>query len=1013
MSVAKQSVKKKPFQPGKHLDLILLAVVGVVVIVLAFLYQSSHTDGFNLDVKNPEDSSAVAEIYAADAVRINEIMSANDSALFTEAGETADWIELINTGSSPVNLAGYSLEKQAGDSKQFVFPEQILSSGESVIVFCDNKNRNTAGYEYHAPFGISRAGDTLLLFNPKGTAVDSVNIPELSENQVYARTGSDSWDVSYDFTPGLGNTPENHLSFEQIAADSPVEITEIMAKNVTYAPDNGMYYDYIELHNKTGETVDLSGWHLSDDRNSVGKWTFPAGTTIGPGEYLLVYASGLNQSSGSLHASFKLSTEGETVVLSNRRGQLLDQAEYPLLGADQSYSKDSSGSFTTNLPPTPGMANTNESAALIADRFAAQNGIGVFLTEIAASTTELKYDWIELYNASSQTVDLSGFGLTDAADKPRKWLFPEGTVIAPGSYLGVYASGLTDQTGAVPHANFRLAAEGGYEVCLATPEGAVFDRIYLPRQFSNLSYGRLSGQYGRCYYFTDSTPLAENNGTYYARKASEARYSVPGGLFDEGEVVTLELSAEPGDYIYYTTDCTDPTQASNLYTGPITITSDTIVRTRVYSSDALESYMSCQSYLFGLSHTVKVVSLVSDPEGLISEETGILVKGPNASPKHPYTGANFWQDWERECHVELFEPGGGQLLSQECGMKLQGQYSRAEDQKAFKLYARSQYSGSNVFPVALFSNRPYTEYDSFLLRSSGQDTDKIRMRDSILTSLAKDTSVFYQETEVCVVYLNGQYWGHYNIREHVNTYSICQYEGWDGQEDAVDLVKANTNVFQGSNETFEQLLSWIKSNDVTTDSAYETIGSVIDIRNFIEYMSIEIFTGNTDTLNVKRYRNALADGKWRWVLFDLDWAFVTDTDSISRWLTPGGMGNGRRTDNSLFIACMKNPRFREEFLTYFGQQLATTFSTRHIAQLAAERSAILEPELPMQAAKWGPDLSTYNAQMKSFLKYAKERPKKLLGYFQKALNLSEDDLWKYFGDAYREMQAYAEETKGS
>ncbi len=101
--------------------------------------------------------------------------------------------------------------------------------------------------------------------------------------------------------------------------------------------------------------------------------------------------------------------------------------------------------------------------------------------------------------------------------------------------------------------------------------------------------------------------------------------------------------------------------------------------------------MDCQTYFFGLSHTVRVVSLVSDPYNLTSNEAGIMVKGPNATDTFPYVsmnnGANFWMDWEREAHIEIYEPDGTSLVSQECGIKLHGQYSRAMDQQAFKIYA--------------------------------------------------------------------------------------------------------------------------------------------------------------------------------------------------------------------------------------------------------------------------------------------------------------------------------------
>ena len=288
------------------------------------------------------------------------------------------------------------------------------------------------------------------------------------------------------------------------------------------------------------------------------------------------------------------------------------------------------------------------------------------------------------------------------------------------------------------------------------------------------------------------------------------------------------------------------------------------------------------------------------------------------------------------------------------------------------------------------------------------------MRDSVLTSLASDTSVMYQETEICVLYLDGQYWGQYNLRERINADSICQFEGWEGDEDVIDIVKENINTLQGSNKTFAELIEWVKQADPTTDQFYEHLDQVIDIRNYIEYMAIEIYVGNGDTLNVKRYRNVNADGKWRWVLFDLDWAFYVDTNSIRRWLEPGGMGTKLYTDNSLFIACMKNPRFKDEFLTYMGEQMATTFTAEHILGLFQERYAILEPLMSDQLERWGQTTERFEAEIKALIDYANERPLKMLQYFSGAgiennnIYLSEEEMKHYFGRALEIVQGGAQ-----
>ena len=219
-------------------------------------------------------------------------------------------------------------------------------------------------------------------------------------------------------------------------------------------------------------------------------------------------------------------------------------------------------------------------------------------------------------------------------------------------------------------------------------------------------------------------------------------------------------------------------------------------------------------------------------------------------------------------------------------------------------------------------------------------------------------------------------------------------------------MRGNDKLQQGSDDTYQNLLSWLKSNKTSTDKAYQAISSVIDVQNYIEYMAIEIYVGNTDPSDIKRYRNANDDGLWRWVLFDLDWGFCTDTNSIARWLAPGGMGNGGRTDNTLFIACMNNPTIRDQFLTYFGQQLATTFSAAEVLDRFEARYDILKTILPDHRDRWNDvSESKYNRELKKVISYAKERPGRLLQFlkYDDTLDLSQSEFEKYFGDAMQVM----------
>jgi len=266
----------------------------------------------------------------------------------------------------------------------------------------------------------------------------------------------------------------------------------------------------------------------------------------------------------------------------------------------------------------------------------------------------------------------------------------------------------------------------------------------------------------------------------------------------------------------------------------------------------------------------------------------------------------------------------------------------------------------------------------------------------------------YMETEVCVLYLDGEYYGHYNLRERVNPESIAQFEGWEGDEDNIDLIKANDNVMHGSNSGYDAFLDWVEKADPTAADFYEKVNSVVDVRNYMEYIAIEMFVGNGDTLNVKRYRNLNDDGRWRWILFDLDNAFKLDTNSIDRWLNPKGMGINLWTDNRLFVALMKNPQFRDEFLTYMGEKLATTYSSQSMYHRFNDFFNILDPLLDDQLAKWGPTRQKYMSEINKLIKYLEERPMKLMNYFANCqyLKLTTEEMYHYFGEAKTVAENY-------
>ena len=954
-------------------------------LALALICALTLAAGFALDALMPPGGAADEGASAsASPLRISEVMASNASAHRDAGGAFCDWVELVNTGAQSENVGGFRLVDGENVLAPLTLPDIALGPGEHLLIYCDGAEQNAAGGEVHAPFRIDADGAALALYDADGALADAVDVPALTANEVYRRDeATGTWQVSGEYTPGLANTREMHLSLEAEESDSPLVLTEASSANRTYAPDaDGACHDYVEIHNPSAQAIDLTGYRLTDDEADPGKWAFPQGATIPAGGYLLVYASG--GAAGELHASFKLDSAGETLLLTDPEGYAVCRLPLPALQSDQAYSLGEDGAYTAALAPTPGLPNDSIEPRL---QMARANAGGVYISELMASSDEHPHDWLEVYNASSQAADISGWGLSDDAASPRKWRFPQGTVIQPGDYLTLYLSGTdgVDASG-ILHASFRLSADGGYGLTLSDASGAPLDRVFVPEQYTGISYARMAD--GNFLYTAEDTPDRVNAQTGYQGRTQAPAFSIPGGPQAEGSTLQVELTAAPGARIFYTLDCSAPDETDAPYAGPIAVTDTTVVRAVAYQEGYLPSYSSSQSYLYDAEHTLRVVSMVADPEDIFGSEGFHTL---------------YERDLERPGHIEVYTENGAQMLSENCALRLHGQGSRKYQQKGFKVIARREY-GTNRFRAPLFSGRDYTEYQSFLLRASSEDGRLTRMRDSILTALARGTDVLYQETELCVLYINGEYWGHYNMRERICAAMICQYEGWEGQEDEIDIVKGNDQVLRGSNASFAAMLDYLRQNGVPDDETLARVGEEIDLDSFIAYQALQIFVGNADTLNVKRYRNRNADGKWHWAIFDLDWGFYVDTNSIRRWLDPQGMGTSLATDNTLFIALMGNPTFYDRFLTYMGDMLSTQWTSLRIVEMIRERYLALTPELPRHQARWGQSRENFEERVAELVEYAKTRPRKLVGYFRDTLGLTGEEMEHYFGAAMRRIE---------
>lgn len=948
----------------------IIAGVGLAAMLLCALAQTWLND----------PGAVPAFAAATGGLRISEVMTSESAA----SGELAcDWIELENASGQTVDLTGFALMRESKPAQSFAFPGGTLAPGEFAVVICDDSGQSVINGSYHAPFKLPASGEAVALLDKRGAGVDLVEIPALAKDQVYCRDAGGAWQISDTATPGAANAVERMDSptlAEVTLVDGPLELSEVMAKNATFFPDeNGEYPDYIEIHNTSRSPVSLAGWSLSDDRARLERWQFPAITLPADG-YLAVHCSGSDRRDdpAHLHAPFQLSREGEDIYLTNPDGAAVSHVKVPAMEADQAYTLLRDG-WTSACAPSPNQPNNAYGTDLAAEAIRARNTRGVLITEVMASSSSAD-DWIELYNSGAEAVDLTGCGLSDNAARPRKWQFPAGTVIQPGAYLGVFANGMDAVEGNRVQTNFALNVAGGYSVVLSEPDGTVFDRLYVPEQYAEISYGRVNGQQS-VRYFTEATPGAANAARAYEGRTDAVRFSQRPGARSEA-YLTLELSCEVGARIYYTTDASEPTSASTPYSGPIEISGNTLVRAIAMQENRIPSEITAGSYILNASHAMRMVCVYGD-HNTLDGSSGVL-----------NTGAKGARGSGQGVYAEVYDPDGTRLISQSCQLHISGHDSRVSfAQKGFTIKAQKAY-GPAKFEAELFSNRDYGEYNALFMRASGQDCLQTHMRDSILASLAADTELYYQETEVCVVYVNGRYWGVYNMREHVDRHSLAQFEGWDNPDDVTLLDGKSTS----GNKGLGKVISWVKANSLADDANVETLRQAIDIENYLDYVAMEMYTCNQDLNNVRIYRNANADGLWRWVLFDLDLSYQIDRNNVKDWLENDEAGTITTQNCVIFHELMKNAAMRDYFLTRIGQLLAGPLSAENVTAKIQARYELLKPEMSANCARWDWSTSTWTKYGKRMVSYAQQRPAKLAGYLAEAFRLSDAQKQQYFGD---------------
>ncbi|CAA6819376.1 MAG: Unknown protein [uncultured Thiotrichaceae bacterium] len=740
-----------------------------------------------------------------------------------------------------------------------------------------------------------------------------------------------------------------------------------------------------DLRSIVQEMVGRSGWNAGQAMVFI---------VSGTGERTAESFNGDVAAAPTLHIEYSVDSSADhiapTITLNGSNPQIVELGdEYIEAGATATDETDGdlteqiniSGSVNMDLPGdhiitysvSDASNNYTEVQRVVTVRAPASTDT-IVVNEILVANTVTNYDptfkefsaWIELYNSTDEEVDIGGYYLSDDASVADKWRVPSGTTILANSYLLIWADG--EDTGL--HTNFGLDSDGE-ELLLSDDTGVRLATLEFPEQKSDISFGVSNGSL----YYMLPTPGRANGVLHATADLSEKpEYSLASGFYDNPQ--TLSLTQANNADIYYTTDGSTPSLSSTKFTLPIAIDETTVIRAFSLEEGGLPSKMVTATYFIDESLSLPVVSITLDDEYLYDNEIGIY--------------ENYDENWTRTGTVEYFQDGESKF-SQLAGFKIHGNNTRRYDQKSFAVYAKKKY-GEKSIKYPLFRDKPLIDkVKSFVLRNGGTEWDGARsmIGDAVQQGIVKDhMDIDYQSYHPSVVFLNGKYWGIHNIREKLNEDYIEANHGIDSKE--VDILENDAELSEGTDTAYVALKAFLNSNDLSDDSAYAEAASQIDVVELMNHAIVQSFVRNTSIgHNLKYWRQQINEGKWRWMLFDLDRGFRSTSSSVLSLVMDD------IPTNIVFHNMMKNDGFKNAFASRYFTHLNLTFQTDRMDGIIESLQAEIVSEIPRHFQKWttnsdGGELSfsSWSERIDQLLSFSDRRPDLVRATLRDELDLS-------------------------
>ncbi len=772
-------------------------------------------------------------------------------------------------------------------------------------------------------------------------------------------------------------------------------INEGTNKNyLTLADEDGEYPDWIELYNAGDDTISLLNYSLSDDEGDPEKWILP-NVQLLPGEFKTIFCSGKDRKpiSGFIHVvntgtfnpivgwnTHELTTpfywDGVSNIMINTcsysslgytTNSVFNQTNTAFLSTVFSFQDGSEAACSVGYG-TPVYQRPNMKL----------NGIQVGYGTVQNTPTDYPApygNWYwgarnqmlvlasELTEAGLAAGDISNIAFDVVSTDPNTVynyieihmkMVSEGSVsssfeaINPYNYL---------------HTNFKISGEGEM-IYLFSPQQELLSSLYVDCTNLDNSLGYYPDASSSVYLFDTATPSASNNtSVVYSGYLLAPIISTPSGFYNSPINVYISDPNPGTSSVYYTLNGSDPTTNSTLYEGnPILINSSKVLKVRVFTDDLLPSPVAVCSYFFDVEHTTPVLSVVTDEANLYGA-AGIF--------------DNWWYDWERTAYVDYFDSTKQLIFSQRAGIQVDGGWggSRSHPQHSFRVELDDGVLGDGPIDYQLIPNRPErTKYSRLYLRNGSNQFLAFPYKDACqVQSMAGETHNYYSAWRAVSVYINGSYFGLYELREKFDTelFEILD----DADPDSTDILSLSAwyggalRAVTGSADSFfESYTEFNELNPADTDY-WNQADQYFDLEWYTDYIIGESWMGNNDWPwnNIKIYRSDKTDFRWRFCIIDLELSMAPNgwTDCYFDHIQFMLSQSPSIPYINIWLKSMQNERFRNYFINRYADVMNTVYQFDRLSSVEYSFYNQTVAEMPNEYARWG-DPNNIGQQMINF-----------------------------------------------